>query len=322
MVTLQIPGLFAVSGETIPVAIGSPELIEVPENLKYFGSNLMKNLCTGISRTAGYELASCGLKIKNGTTTYTIDNVIRSENQQLRFEAIIRDGKGQVLATIKGESGEEQYHALMLESHGQAILARLSLLLSGSDTQEVEFSTAHLHDKFYFNAIAGTGWSAIENFGMGGAGLFGIKLGGAITNHVILFGAMDMHWLYRPIIKTEVTLISNQSIKLSGNLDGSILIPAFSAGAAYYTDNNYFFSSSLGISTWYIFPQSSKRTVGSAEGNAGWNLSLAIGKEWWMSDDWGVGVSLIATGVKDMYSAGRRGNFRYFLGIAVTATYN
>ncbi len=323
----QTPGLFAIQERTLTISVGVTDLIEIPENLKYLATSLAKNLCAGITQTDGYELAGCGLNAKTESTDYIIGNIIRSENQQLTFEAMIRDKKGQVLATIKSESGSEQYHGLILESHTKTILARLAELQIRNTTPaaissiKTLLSPVHRHDGFYFNAVAGTGWANIDRMAMGGAGLFGIKLGGAVSDHVVLFGAIDTYWMFSPIMKTVITL-GDKSIALSGNLDGYILMPNFSAGAGYYTDSNYFLLLSMGMAAWQIKSDVPQTTFGGTkESNPGSSLSLSIGKEWWISDNWGIGVALIGHGAINM-SRGVYGSGYYFAGIAVTATYN
>jgi hypothetical protein len=60
-------------------------------------------------------------------------------------------------------------------------------------------------------------------------------------------------------------------------------------GLAYYLDSNLFFAGSL---------LASRLVINNSDGNAiarsdwGFTFDGQIGKEWWASDNWGLGVSL------------------------------
>jgi hypothetical protein len=68
--------------------------------------------------------------------------------------------------------------------------------------------------------------------------------------------------------------------------DATYSVSAFGAGLTYYTASNFYVSPSVGLATASI--EFDNVTV---ESDTGFAVDLTIGKEWWVSDKWGLGVA-------------------------------
>jgi hypothetical protein len=118
-------------------------------------------------------------------------------------------------------------------------------------------------------------------------GALGIAFGGAVTNNFIIYGTL------LDSVATDPTI--NQS-GVSGNFSGtasgaSAGVVGLGAGVAYYLDPaiNVFFSGTLMASRLVVNDRD-----GNTIGRSNWGLSAdgQLGKEWWVSDNWGMGASL------------------------------
>ena len=161
-------------------------------------------------------------------------------------------------------------------------------------------SESHTHDGFFFNLSMGFGYQSVDyaydsklydendnhvhEFNLSGTATdLDIKFGGRIANnlllHVTLAGVTNLG-------RTEV----GEDDDITANL--SIL----GLGTTYYFLNNCFATASFGMSEFHI--GSNIATFTASANNIGESLvsGLAIqvgaGKEWWVSDNWGLGVSL------------------------------
>jgi hypothetical protein len=115
----------------------------------------------------------------------------------------------------------------------------------------------------------------------GGGGAFGIAIGGALTKNLILYGTI------LDSIATDPTIELNG---VSGTANGaSAGVVGLGGGLAYYLDNNVFFAGSLLASRLVI-----NNSNGDAIARTDWGVTFdgQIGKEWWASDNWGLGVSV------------------------------
>jgi hypothetical protein len=128
----------------------------------------------------------------------------------------------------------------------------------------------------------------------GGGGGFAFALGGALTRNLILFGELVQSIALDP--KVEVGDMSATAEDASATLIG------IGAGLAYYMDNNLYLSGTLAFSQISI-QDADNDEVGDTEFGPG--LSLVLGKEWWVSDNWGLGLAaqLYAARMKDRQPA-------------------
>lgn len=145
-------------------------------------------------------------------------------------------------------------------------------------------STIHRHLGFAMRLDAGPGYtstsaSAFDASMKGGSFAFGLVLGGAVSEDFILGGDIWGTTVFSPTL-TQGSLsvsTSNSSFSLTG----------FGLNLTYYfMPANVYVSLSPSLTTVSL-------TVGGASGSTdlGFGMKLAVGKEWWISDHWGLGVA-------------------------------
>jgi hypothetical protein len=113
----------------------------------------------------------------------------------------------------------------------------------------------------------------------GPAGSFGFSVGGNIVEDFSLFGYVGISVVTNP----DVTLGS----ATTGTGDSSLNFASMGAGASYYfMPNNVYVSGTLLMTRLTT-------TVNGSSGstNAGFGAKVAIGKEWWVSEHWGMGIA-------------------------------
>ena len=181
------------------------------------------------------------------------------------------------------------------------------------------FAEAETHDGFYLNFQlgAGSGETIYEISGYddreltGSTGVFRIKAGYAPFDNLIVYGLYGVFNQSKPDVKI-------------GSVEGEATFDStyydFGGGVCYYfMPFNAYISADIASTTtrW----SDSDDTLDSGRGLS---YTLSFGKEWWVSENWGLGVALIAS--KANISDG--GDFpgdkfsHTFYGIAFTATYN
>lgn len=156
----------------------------------------------------------------------------------------------------------------------------------------------HQHDGFYLRMQLGPGYTSMTgeagstDIEVKGAGAgFSIAVGGAVAENFILFGHLIADTAMEPEVK--ITGVG------SGTAKGSASLTGFGLGAAFYVmpANLYLSGSLLGAQISISDEDGDK--VG--ETKVGFGMDLSIGKEWWVSDNWGVGVAgqFMAARMKD-----------------------
>jgi hypothetical protein len=145
--------------------------------------------------------------------------------------------------------------------------------------------TAHRHVGAFFRPDLGAGYiamSASQN-GVdaqisGVAGTFGIAVGGAVSENTILaFHLWD-------------AVATNPTLSLGGvstnNANATVTLIAFGPELSIYSANNLYFS---------VTPSLTRAAFAaggtSSDTNWGYGLRAAVGKEWWVSENWGLGVA-------------------------------
>lgn len=150
----------------------------------------------------------------------------------------------------------------------------------------------HKHDGFYMRLTMGPGYlKAKDSFqdrseSVHGGGLtMSFAFGGALTPSLILYGELV------GTMASEPTLDSDGTSQTMFNTDESLF--GIGPGVAYYLESlNVYFSGTLAFSqvTKNIHdPGLSTHNIEVT--NMGIGLSLMAGKEWWVSDDWAIGVA-------------------------------
>lgn len=146
----------------------------------------------------------------------------------------------------------------------------------------------HTHDGTYLRLQLGFGYNNMsasapgideELSGTGGAFLFAV--GAAVTRNLVIYGALADSIATNPDIKVNGQLFATGTGKSSAGVVG------LGPGLAYYLDDsNIYFSGTLLFSKLSI-DGSDGDTI--AQSDWGFTLEGQLGKEWWVSDNWGLG---------------------------------
>lgn len=150
----------------------------------------------------------------------------------------------------------------------------------------------HVHDGFYMRLTTGVGvLNAKDRRGgqdrtISGSGLaMSFALGGALSPHLILYGEMLVSQALDPKVDAAG---SSQALGYDLNLSG------IGPGVAYYlVPLNMYLSATLAFSK---VSQSSTNNGSNSARNVditevGVGMSFMVGKEWWVSQDWGLGLA-------------------------------
>ena len=126
-----------------------------------------------------------------------------------------------------------------------------------------------------------------EQIDMSGAGYkFDFKIGGAVKENLILHATMISTMLDGPSVKSSYYGMlgkTTNSISISENM-------LIGGGLTYYImPFNLFLSGSLGLGN-YSLTDIDSNVNGST--NNGVSMQLKVGKEWWVSRRWGLGIAL------------------------------
>ena len=181
------------------------------------------------------------------------------------------------------------------------------------------------HDGFYLRLHFGGGFTSIV--GSNGAGAtsrlsgrgvsIGVTLGGAIAQNLIIFGTVSG------------TIISDPTVTLyglEGNLNnltgGSASVGGTGAGLAYYLEPVNFYVSGALILVKFEFDDANNNAV--FQSDTGLGFQGIVGKEWWVSTNWGLGVAgelLVARMMKDKTDPNTNWTSNAF-SLLFSATYN
>jgi len=148
-------------------------------------------------------------------------------------------------------------------------------------------SGAKTHDGFFIRMALGLcllrtngngAGTSVELDGVGAA--LSVAIGGALNRHLILFGeVLSASTDNRKVIVDGVGM---------GAASGQSKVGALGAGVASYLSSNLYFSGT------FLFPQitasGTDTAIGSGDTKFGLGLEAMIGKEWWVSANWGLGV--------------------------------
>lgn len=194
----------------------------------------------------------------------------------------------------------------------------LAVLLAAATAQAQPRAGVRTHDGFFLQmdlGLGGFGTSA-EQGGTemelsGGAGQFSIGVGGAVTPNFILAGQL---W---GVSAPDPTVELNGADL--GEADGTVSLSGIGVQAVYY-----FMPINLFISvTPSITQVSFDDGTATGETETGFGLKFAVGKEWWVSDNWAVGLNgQLAYSSNDDKGAGAPTWGTGWFGVAFSATYN
>jgi len=147
----------------------------------------------------------------------------------------------------------------------------------------------HRHDGFFLRMLGGYGSLNFKEKPLytgsdvgtisGGAGFFALQLGFAFFDNVIFYGALNGYVAQQP--KYYVNSVEQ-------NMPASTLgINTYSLGVSLYLEAiNVYFSGDVGAAR-------TQSTVSNTQYNSetGIGINLQVGKEWWVSTNWGLGAA-------------------------------
>lgn len=156
------------------------------------------------------------------------------------------------------------------------------------------------HDGFYFRAGLGFGWgqvqSKVDDFEAtySGAGLlWDLLLGGTIGNTVVIGGGLLTHEISDP----NVELNSDEFGSASGEVDGGLGIVTLGPFVDFFfgPHSGGHIGSMIGVASIGLEGEDEE------ELSSGWGFSLFGGYDFWVSDQWALGVN-----GRYMYAKGER----------------
>jgi hypothetical protein len=160
-------------------------------------------------------------------------------------------------------------------------LPLLSLLIA---TSAGASGAARTHDGFFLRlqgGVGGTSASQDELTLKGGSGALNVEIGGALTENFILYGKLFGTGTPDPDLEVgDITFEGNNS-------DLSLNFGALGAGVSYYfMPVNLYVSGAVSLTSLGLTEDGDE--VGDT--GQGLGLHLGVGKEWWVSDQWGLGL--------------------------------
>jgi hypothetical protein len=144
----------------------------------------------------------------------------------------------------------------------------------------------HEHDGFYLRLQVGGGYNRASVVGedlavKGGAAGINAEVGAALTRNFILYGKLFGTSVPSPDIEVGDLTIEGRDEDVSQNYG------ALGVGFTYYLmPANVYLSGALSFAQLTINEDGEK----IAETDVGGGLHLGIGKEWWVSKNWGLGL--------------------------------
>jgi hypothetical protein len=178
----------------------------------------------------------------------------------------------------------------------------------------------HTHDGFFLQVhlgISATGFSSkqagVKTNYVGGGISSGVAVGGVIAHNLVLYGAF---------FGTDTGNPDKQVAGASVNSDlNEIGVAAFGPGLAYYFERcNLYLSATFGLAGFAANDGAGVKVDSSKSGAA---CDFMVGKEWWVSRDWGLGIAgeLMAASLKDKNVPGLTWSASG-LSVLFSATYN
>jgi hypothetical protein len=179
----------------------------------------------------------------------------------------------------------------------------------------------HEHDGFYLRLTMGLGYlntsvPMSEDRGTlyGVAGSFAAAFGGTIAPNLIIYGEISGMSATDPEFSYRGTSITQKDLTFS--------MITFGPGLAYYLQPaNVYFSGSVGFG-YFVFENNDDYDWNSNrnETDLGFGFSTTMGKEWWVTADWGLGVAAqFQMATAKSYDNRFTG---YGLALMLSATYN
>jgi hypothetical protein len=244
-------------------------------------------------------------------------------------------GKTKTSVTIRMEDGNERTIerdriVQIFDDNGEILYTSPALMAAPAQTRATadDASTEpgyHRHDGLYLRLLLGIGSLSFSESPVytdgtgrlsasGPAGFFAFHLGFSLTDNVILYGALNGYSASNP----DYSLNGDS---LTATLSNTLGVSSYGGGLALYLDSlNAYISADLGTATTRI-------TVGrtTTSSKSGIGVNLQIGKEWWVSKNWGLGAALFyhySSMDADVTGSVIPRITNNVIGVAFSATYN
>ena len=178
-----------------------------------------------------------------------------------------------------------------MERSKLVILATLGAAISlGGSTPAWGDRAAHKHDGFFLRLSSGIGYASTEveepNFRLefnGGIGDANIAIGGMVAPNLALHGTLLGWFISDPDVEGF-----DAGGTFSGEIAGDVTMSAIGIGVTYYfMPTNLYLSGTLGLGQLEF----DLAGIQSADTDRGLILEGTLGKEWWVSDNWGLGLA-------------------------------
>lgn len=151
--------------------------------------------------------------------------------------------------------------------------------------------SAHVHDGLYLRLQSGLGYLRTSESYNGGSDLFfgvgptlNAAVGGAVVEDLILYGAIRM-----TVLRNADELRNDMIVWDYGQTGRDLLLLGVGPGVAFQLPFNSYVSGTLLLSKlWYM-----DANADNPPPDTNWGLggSIAVGKEWWLSANWGIGLA-------------------------------
>jgi hypothetical protein len=174
----------------------------------------------------------------------------------------------------------------------------------------------HTHDGFFLRLEPGIGYlkssashPGVADFSMSGtATSFSLAIGGALNESLVLAGEMFISSAEDPKFEQGGTKVNTRNTTSS--------LVGFGPQLTYYVmPTNLYVSGTLAFTR---MTSDEDGVEGRSDGGVGGRL--ALGKEWWVSDNWGLGLAAHLDLSTNKNGEGRVGTWG--TGVAFSATYN
>ena len=166
-------------------------------------------------------------------------------------------------------------------------------------TAAMAMAESHTHDGFFLNLALGFGYQGFtydankSRYDMEAKGVsteLDIKLGGRIATNTLL------HATILGVTNTsEIEFKTKGGSKVGSSSDKSENLSMLGVGLTYYLPENIFISGSVGFANFNLQDNTDEENNIEGATENGIGVQIAAGKEWWVSDNWGLGVSVAFT---------------------------
>jgi len=188
--------------------------------------------------------------------------------------------------------------------------------------QQPPAPVVHEHDGFYLRAHLGVDYARVRGGGAGndllfqnGGPSFGAALGGSVVRNLALFGEFLATNASDPYF--------SQNGSSLGNVNGSVSLSGFGGCAVYFFESlNVYVSGSIAVMRFELITGTEPMMV-PYRSQRGLGFHGLFGKEWWVSQDWGLGIAaeVVAASMKDGSDASVTWTATS-VGLLFSATYN